>query len=69
MAVEQEHAWKISHHVEGQIIKEGGNGDGTIWICLFSGRKTMSGIPIKSSVNATRLAWISRPVALADAPC
>src|SRR5205823_700009 len=35
-----------------QIIKEGGASDGNDLDLLFSGRKTMSGVPIKSSVNA-----------------
>src|SRR6266566_4041096 len=35
-----------------QIIKEGGGGKADDLDLLFSGRKTMSGIPIKSSVNA-----------------
>src|SRR6266436_1845618 len=52
MAVEQEHAWENLGITVSQIIKEGGNGDGNDLDLLFSGRKTMSGIPIKSSVNA-----------------
>src|SRR4029077_17311598 len=49
---EQEHAWENLGITVSQIIKEGGNSDGNDLDLLFSGRKTMSGIPIKSSVNA-----------------
>src|SRR6266478_5060981 len=52
MAVEQEHAWENLGITVSQIIKEGGSSDGNDLDLLFSGRKTMSGIPIKSSVNA-----------------
>src|SRR2546428_300663 len=52
MAVEQEHAWENLGITVSQIIKEGGGGGGNDLDMLFSGRKTMSGIPIKSSVNA-----------------
>jgi hypothetical protein len=52
MAVEQEHAWENLGITVSQIIKEGGGGNGNDLDLLFTGRKTMSGIPIKSSVNA-----------------
>jgi hypothetical protein len=52
MAVEQEHAWENLGITVSQIIKEGGEGSGNDLDLLFSGRKTMSGVPIKSSVNA-----------------
>ena len=52
MAVEQEHAWENLGITVSQIIKEGGESSGNDLDLLFSGRKTMSGIPIKSSVNA-----------------
>jgi len=52
MAVEQEHAWENLGITVSQIIKEGGGSNGNDLDLLFSGRKTMSGIPIKSSVNA-----------------
>jgi hypothetical protein len=52
MAVEQEHAWENLGITVSQIIKEGGGGSGNDLDLLFSGRKTMSGVPIKSSVNA-----------------
>jgi len=51
MAVEQEHAWENLGITVSQIIKEGGSGGNDLDL-LFSGRKTMSGVPIKSSVNA-----------------
>ncbi len=52
MAVEQEHAWENLGITVSQIIKEGGEGSGNDLDLLFSGRKTMSGIPNKSIVNA-----------------
>lgn len=52
MAVEQEHAWENLGITVSQIIKEGGENSGNDLDLLFTGRKTMSGIPIKSSVNA-----------------
>lgn len=52
MAVEQEHAWENLGITVSQIIKEGGESSGNDLDLLFTGRKTMSGIPIKSSVNA-----------------
>ncbi|HYB61312.1 MAG TPA: hypothetical protein VEH50_07520 [Methylomirabilota bacterium] len=52
-SVEQEHAWENLGITISQIIKEGGSGGRTSDLdLLFSGRKTMSGIPIKSSINA-----------------
>ena len=52
-SVEQEHAWENLGISVSQIIKEGGatSGNGDLDL-LFTGRKTMSGVPIKSSVNA-----------------
>ncbi len=52
-SVEQEHAWENLGITISQIIKEGGSGGraGDLDL-LFSGRKTMSGIPVKSSINA-----------------
>ncbi|HEX9222280.1 MAG TPA: hypothetical protein VF860_03025, partial [Candidatus Acidoferrales bacterium] len=49
MAVEQEHAWENLGITVSQIIKEGGGGRADDLDLLFSGRKTMSGVPIKSS--------------------
>lgn len=52
-SVEQEHAWENLGITISQIIKEGGSGGraGDLDL-LFSGRKTMSGIPVKSSISA-----------------
>ena len=54
-SVEQEHAWENLGISISQIIKEGGatSGSGDLDL-LFTGRKTMSGVPIKSSVNANQ---------------
>ena len=52
MAVEHEHAWENLGITVSQVIKEGGSGSGNDLDSLFTGRKTMSGVPIKSSVNA-----------------
>ncbi len=52
-SVEQEHAWENLGITISQVIKESGRAAArTIWTCFFSGRKTMSGVPIKSSINA-----------------
>jgi len=51
-SVEQEHAWENLGISISQIIKEGGISSGNDLDLLFTGRKTMSGVPIKSSVNA-----------------
>src|SRR5712692_444534 len=51
-SVEQEHAWENLGITISQVIKESGNGRANDLDMLFSGKKTMSGIPIKSSVNA-----------------
>jgi hypothetical protein len=52
-AVEQEHAWENLGIAISQIIKEGGGSGGANDLdLLFTGRKTMSGVPIKSSINA-----------------
>ncbi len=53
-SVEQEHAWENLGISISQIIKEGGAGNGNDLDLLFTGRKTMSGVPIKSSVNANQ---------------
>jgi hypothetical protein len=53
-SVEQEHAWENLGITISQIIKEGGSGNGNDLDLLFTGRKTMSGVPIKSSVNASQ---------------
>src|SRR6201993_2836465 len=51
-SVEQEHAWENLGITISQLVKEGPGGRATDLDMLFSGKKTMSGIPIKSSVNA-----------------
>jgi hypothetical protein len=51
-SVEQEHAWENLGITISQVIKESGTGRSNDLDLLFSGKKTMSGIPIKSSVNA-----------------
>jgi hypothetical protein len=51
-SVEQEHAWENLGITISQVIKEGGAGNANDLDLLFTGRKTMSGVPIKSSVNA-----------------
>jgi hypothetical protein len=51
-SVEQEHAWENLGITVSQIIKEGPAGSAGDLDLLFSGRKTMSGVPIKSSINA-----------------
>jgi hypothetical protein len=51
-SVEQEHAWENLGITISQVIKEGAGGRASDLDLLFSGKKTMSGIPIKSSVNA-----------------
>jgi hypothetical protein len=52
MAVEQEHAWENLGIAISQVIKEGAGGGADDLDLLFTGKKTMSGMPIKSSVNA-----------------
>jgi hypothetical protein len=51
-SVEQEHAWENLGITISQVIKEGAGGRANDLDLLFSGKKTMSGVPIKSSVNA-----------------
>ncbi len=53
-SVEQEHAWENLGITISQIIKEGPQGGANDLDLLFTGRKTMSGVPIKSSVNASQ---------------
>jgi hypothetical protein len=62
MALEQEHAWENLGIGISQIIKEGGSGGGADDLdLLFTGKKTISGIPIKSSINAdqTRIDFLA----------
>jgi len=51
-SVEQEHAWENLGITISQVIKENASGSANDLDLLFSGRKTMSGVPIKSSINA-----------------
>src|SRR5580658_8907359 len=51
-SVEQEHAWENLGITISQVIKENPGGTSNDLDLLFSGRKTMSGVPIKSSINA-----------------
>ena len=51
-SVEQEHAWENLGITVSQVIKEGAGSRANDLDLLFSGRKTMSGVPIKSSINA-----------------
>jgi hypothetical protein len=51
-SLEQEHAWEQLGVTISQIIKEGGGGRAKDLDLLFTGEKTMAGVPIKSSINA-----------------
>ena len=51
-SLEQEHAWENLGITISQVIKEGGGGRASDLDLLFTGQKTMSGVPIKSSINA-----------------
>src|SRR3989441_4190553 len=51
-SVEQEHAWENLGITISQVIKESGNGRSNDLDLLFTGQKSMSGVPIKSSINA-----------------
>ena len=53
-SVEQEHAWETLGITISQVIKENASGSANDLDLLFSGRKTMSGVPIKSSINASQ---------------
>ncbi len=53
-SVEQEHAWENLGITVSQVIKENAAGSANDLDLLFSGRKTMSGVPIKSSINANQ---------------
>ncbi len=59
-SVEQEHAWENLGITISQIVKENAQGGASDLDLLFAGRKTMSGVPIKSSINAdqTRIDFI-----------
>jgi hypothetical protein len=51
-ALEQEHAWEQLGVTISQIIKEGGSGRANDLDLLFTGQKTMAGVPIKTSIHA-----------------
>ena len=51
-SLEQEHAWENLGIAISTVIKEGAGGRGNDLDLLFTGKKTMSGIPFKSSINA-----------------
>ena len=53
-SVEQEHAWENLGITISQIIKEGPGGGADDVDLLFTGKKTMGGIPIKASINASQ---------------
>lgn len=52
MNVEQEAAWENLAITTSTIVKEGAGGRADSYDGLFSGNLTMSGVPIKTSVNA-----------------
>ncbi len=51
-SLEQEHAWENLGITISSIIKEGGSSSANDLDLLFTGKKTMAGVPIKSSINA-----------------
>lgn len=51
-SLEQEHAWENLGIAISTIIKESGNGRANDLDLLFTGKKTMSGVPFMSSINA-----------------
>lgn len=51
-SLEQEHAWENLGIAISQIIKEGAGGGADDLDLLFTGKKTMAGVPIKTSINA-----------------
>jgi hypothetical protein len=51
-SLEQEHAWENLGIAISTIIKESGGGRANDLDLLFTGKKTMSGVPFKSSINA-----------------
>lgn len=50
-ALEQEHAWEQIGVTISQIIKEGGTAANDLEL-LFTGQKTMAGVPMKTSIHA-----------------
>lgn len=53
-ALEQEHSWEQLGVTISQIIKEGGSGKANDLDLLFTGQKSMAGVPIKTSINANQ---------------
>jgi hypothetical protein len=53
-ALEQEHQWEQLGVTISQIIKEGADGRASDLDLLFTGEKSMAGVPIKSSINANQ---------------
>jgi hypothetical protein len=54
-SLEQEHAWEALGVAISEIIKEGGGGGRANDLdLLFSGQKSMAGVPIKASINANQ---------------
>ncbi len=53
-ALEQEHQWEQLGVTISQIIKEGAGGRASDIDLLFTGEKSMAGVPIKSSINANQ---------------
>ena len=53
-ALEQEHQWEQLGVTISQIIKEGAGGRASDLDLLFTGEKSMAGVPIKSSINANQ---------------
>ena len=53
-SLEQEHQWEQLGVTISQIIKEGAGGRASDLDLLFTGEKSMSGVPIKSSINANQ---------------
>jgi len=51
-SLEQEHQWEQLGVTISQIIKEGARGRASDLDLLFTGEKSMAGVPIKSSINA-----------------
>ncbi len=52
MHLAQEQAWENLGVAISEIIKEGGGGRAADLDLLFTGKKTMAGVPITSSINA-----------------
>ena len=53
-ALEQEHQWEQLGVTISQIIKAGAGGRASDLDLLFTGEKSMAGVPIKSSINANQ---------------